>query len=86
MTREEKNMIEQRLRQLEEDHMQQQERLRQEAEQKALVSPVSSLQYAIENTGPVKQIFECKIVIIFLPINLNICFGPYESAHNICFG
>ena len=57
MTREEKNMIEQRLRQLEEDHMQQQERLRQEAEQKALVSPVSSLQYAIENTGPVKQMF-----------------------------
>ena len=42
-------MIEQRLRQLEENHMQQQERLRQEAEQKALVSPVSILHYSIEN-------------------------------------
>ena len=49
MTREEKNMIEQRLRQLEEDHMQQQERLRQEAEQKALVSPVSIIHYSVEN-------------------------------------
>ena len=43
------------------------------------------------NIGPVKQIFKCKIVIIFFPINLNICFGCSKetvllSTHNICFG
>ena len=32
--------------------------------------------------GPVKQKFEHKIVIIFLPINLNICFGcSKEPSH-----
>ena len=39
--------------------------------------------------------FECKIVIFFLPISLNICFGAQKnglietvllSTHNICFG
>ena len=38
MTREEKNMIEKRLQELEQEHMRQQEQLRLEAEQKALVS------------------------------------------------
>ena len=41
-----------------------------------------------------KQIFECKIVIIFLPIGLNMYFGSLKdpliadfllSTHNMCF-
>ena len=41
------------------------------------------------------KIFEHKIVNIFLPINLNICFGCSKkrliemvllNTHNICFG
>ena len=44
---------------------------------------------------PVKKFYERKIEIIFLPINLNICFGSQKnrlietvllSTHNICFG
>ena len=47
------------------------------------------------NIGPVKQFLQRKIVIIFLPISINICFGAQKnrlietvllSTHNICFG
>ena len=44
----------------------------------------------------VKQIFELKFVVIFLPINLNMCCGCSKktrlietvllSTHSICFG
>ena len=46
-------------------------------------------------TGLDKHIFEGKIVIVFLPISCNICFGAQTnrlieavllSTHNICFG
>ena len=46
-------------------------------------------------TGPLSKMFENKIVINFLPINLNIYFGYSKepshsdnllSTHNICFG
>ena len=30
--------------------------------------------------GPVKQFFKRKIAIIFLPINLNMCFGWYKRT------
>ena len=41
--------------------------------------------------GPDKIFFLRKILIIFLPINLNMCFGCSKEqfflrTHNICFG
>ena len=41
------------------------------------------LQFPVSyNTGLDKQNFECKIVNIFLPISLNICFGcSKEPSH-----
>ena len=44
---------------------------------------------------PHKKHLECKIVIVFLPMNLNMCFGAQKnhliemvllSTNNICFG
>ena len=43
----------------------------------------------------IRKFYELKIVIIFLPINLNMCLGAQKnhliemvllSTHNICFG
>ena len=50
---------------------------------------------AIRALGQLSKIFKRKIVIIFLPISLNICFGCSKnrlietvllSTHSICFG
>ena len=42
----------------------------------------------------IRKLFECKIVIDFIPINLNMCFGAHKNhliemvllnTHKICF-
>ena len=48
VTREEKQMIEQRLQDLEEQHLRQQEQLRHEAEQRALVVIIIRLKYFVK--------------------------------------